>query len=114
MVACVSRIATAILALEARQYVSGKSESIRLYRLHVGDAWSGYLETLYEHLKQKWHYLIPTEETERRLLRQLCEQTLAFESHFLALYDVYLSGLTDSSSEDDRTYAATQLQRLRR
>jgi hypothetical protein len=43
----ITRTATALLALRAHQYVGSKSASIRLYREHIADEWTEYLETVY-------------------------------------------------------------------
>lgn len=78
--------ATALLALQARQYVVRKRDCHRLYRHSIGDEWSALLEDIYSYCRQEWHYLIPTETHHRQRLRAICEQTLGFERHFLALY----------------------------
>jgi len=51
--------------------------------------WSALLEDIYNYCRQEWHYLIPTEEHNRQRLRTLCERTLGFERHFMAVYKDY-------------------------
>ena len=58
-----------------------ESDCLRLYRKHIHGACRG-----------QWHYSIPREDGDRRLLRHFCRQTLSFENHFLALYRCYLLG----------------------
>jgi hypothetical protein len=113
LVACMTRIATAIIAIKAQGYVASKTESIRQYRLQIGDQWAEFLDTLYEQLKQQWHYLIPTAATEQVLLRLLGEQALAFENHFLTLYQAYLLELASSPHADEQSFAAERLRFLR-
>jgi hypothetical protein len=112
LVACMSRIATAMIALQAKVYVTGKAESIRLYRLHIGDQWADFLETLYNQAKQQWRYLVPEDQAARASLRQLCTQALAFENHFLGLYRTDLLDLASSGTEEEKQLASERLQHL--
>jgi len=85
-----TRIAAAVLALEAGQYVRNKHDTIRAYRVHINDQWTALLEEVNEYCRMQWHYRIPTEETDRRRLRNLCQQIVAFENAFLTHYKAFL------------------------
>lgn len=82
--------ATALLALQAKQYVVRKRDCSRLYRHFIGDEWSSLLEEISTHCRGEWQYLIPAERRDRQRLRALCERTLHFEQHFLTAYLPYL------------------------
>ena len=49
---------TALLALQAGQYVGRKRDCARLYREQIGDEWSALLETLATTCRDEWQYLI--------------------------------------------------------
>jgi len=102
------RTATAILALRAGQYVGTKRDSVRLYRECIHDEWTNYLETLYLKGKLEWQYLIPSEQDDKLLLRELCQRTLAFENHYFDLYRTYLLGLLQQD-EEDKIFALERL-----
>jgi predicted nucleotidyltransferase len=82
--------ATALLALQAGQYVGRKRDCARLYREQIGDEWSSLLEALAHSCRDEWQYRIPTASHARKFLRELCERTLQFEQHFLTRYKSYL------------------------
>ena len=82
--------ATALLALQARQYVGRKRDCVRLYRDHIGDEWTSLLEEITAVCRDEWQYLIPTAPRAREHLRSICERTLHFEQHFLTLYKQFL------------------------
>jgi hypothetical protein len=104
----VTRTATALLALRAGQYVGTKSASILLYREHIGDEWAGYLESLYRKGKGEWQYAIPSASADQQLLRDLCQQTLAFENHYFRHYRMYLLAQLQGT-DDERLFAAQRL-----
>jgi predicted nucleotidyltransferase len=82
--------ATALLALQARQYVGRKRDCVRLYRDHIGDEWTPLLEEIAAVCRDECQYLIPTAPRAREHLRSICERTLHFEQHFLTLYKQFL------------------------
>src|SRR6266545_5772573 len=103
-----TRTATALLALRARQYAGSKRGSIRLYREHIGDVWSEYLETLYRKGKGDWQYAIPEHPADQALLRDLCQHTLHFENHYFQYYRSYLLELLHGT-DAERLFAAQRL-----
>ena len=104
----ITRTATALLALQAQEYVGAKSASIRQYRESIGDEWTEYLETLYRKGKGEWQYAVPEHSEDRWLLRDLCQQTLAFENAYFWHYRSYLLDLLQSTA-DQRLFAAQRL-----
>jgi hypothetical protein len=101
--------ATALLALQAGQYAVRKRDCARLYRYHIRDTWSSLLEEITTFCQDEWHYLLPEEMSARRQLRALCERTLSFEEHFLALYKRYLLEQLHST-EQEHARIAIELQ----
>ncbi len=97
--------ATALLALQAGQYVGRKRDCARLYRAHIGDEWSSLLEEIAISCRDEWQYLIPTASHARKLLRLLCERTLRFEQHFLSLYKLYLLEQLHSTEPEHARFA---------
>lgn len=91
--------ATALIALKARQYVVRKRECVATYRRDINDEWADFLEQLYHQCRREWNYLIPNTAEECATLRALCEQTLAFENHFLSEYQRFLVGELRSGDE---------------
>jgi hypothetical protein len=105
LVTSTSRVARALLALQAGQYAGRKSAIVALYRAHIGDPWSDYLEALSINGKTRWQYRVPAAPDERQLLRALCQRTLAFEWHFFTVYRTHLRELLRSPDPDHRHLA---------
>ncbi|MGH2442364.1 MAG: hypothetical protein ACRDFX_04280 [Chloroflexota bacterium] len=83
-------MASALIAHHAGQYVPRKQDCHRLYREHIDDEWSDLIEELYVFCRGEWNYLLPTDQDQRRRLRDLCRRTLDFENHFLGCYKRFL------------------------
>ena len=83
--------ATALLALQAGQYVVRKRDCHRLYRGNCSSKVKNNLIEIYTFCHEEWHYLIPPGEYDRLRLRTICERTLSFERHFLTVYSQYMS-----------------------
>ena len=101
--------ATALIGLEAAQYVTSKRDCVVQYRRWINDEWTDLIEALDALCRQQWSYLVPEAAHERQQLRALCQRGLAFENHFLARYKVYL--LTELDQTDD-AITLLALQRL--
>jgi hypothetical protein len=106
------RATTAVLALQAGEYVVGRADAVELYAAIIGDEWSEYLQTLYGRCKRQWQYRVPVDRRDRALLQELCHRTLDFENHYFALYRTYLLGPLASSESGDCLFAAEQLCRV--
>ncbi|HEY0754436.1 MAG TPA: nucleotidyltransferase domain-containing protein [Ktedonobacteraceae bacterium] len=103
--------ATVLIAWQSGKTVPGKRASVDLYREHVHDEWTGFIEEMYTSGNRRWRYLVPAEQEECQRLRALCEQTLAFEKHFLRAYQSYL--LQELRKQDEGSLVARQqLQKL--
>jgi len=113
MVVSAGWAATAIIALRAGQYVANKSDCLRLYRAHINDEWMPLLDALYTVCRGRWSYFLPTDPVDRSYLRTLCEQTLAFENHFLAIYRDFLLGELHVDNVDLQLMAAQRLSKIK-
>lgn len=98
----ITRTATALLALHEHCHVGTKKASVELYRRHINDEWTDVVETWYYKGKLEWHYAIPTQAEDQKLLRDLCQQTLAFENHYFQHYREYLARLLHGTEEEQR------------
>jgi hypothetical protein len=83
--------ATCLIAFQAERMVTKKSDWLKIYKETINDEWTPFLEAIYMKCKEEWAYRIPENESERRHLRELCHQVLAFENHYLTCYHSFLS-----------------------
>jgi hypothetical protein len=83
-------MATALIALQARQFVARKRDCHMLYRQWIGDEWASLLEEIYTLCRDQWSYLMPQTAEDRKRLRGICARTLEFENHFLMRYKPFL------------------------
>lgn len=101
--------ATMLASFASGQMVRSRSASVAAYRESVGDGWTGFVEAVYEHGRRRWGYLVPAEPGQRRLLRGLCRQALAFENRYLERYREYLLQEIDAADPDARLLAVQRL-----
>lgn len=104
--------ATAIVAWNAGQYIASKRDCHRMYREQISDEYGDLLDDIYSYCRQRWQYLIPAAPGERQRLRSICERTLAFENHFLAIYKDYLLAELHSTDAEGRNAALSVLARV--
>jgi hypothetical protein len=55
---------------------------------------------------------VPEQAADRKLLRELCEQALAFENHFLEQYKPFLLAELQHHGEAIRLFAARRLRQV--
>ncbi|GHO89208.1 nucleotidyltransferase domain-containing protein [Dictyobacter formicarum] len=110
LVSSVCWAASILIAWQAGKTVEAKSASVKMYRDLIHDAWTPFLEEMYEYGSKKWAYLVPNGEEDRLRLRHLCARTLAFENHYLGLYRDYLLQQLQTSDCNATLVAAKQLQ----
>lgn len=113
LVATVGWTATALVALQTGLYVRDKGACVELYQRHVGDQWTELVMSVHELCRNRWHYGIPTAEEDRRRLRELCDQTLAFQNYFLRRYRTYLLDELQSAAPHRQILAAQRLAQIR-
>lgn len=106
-------IATIIVAFQSGRMIGTKAESVRAYRESVGDHWAAFVEAVYTNGKTAWGYQVPGDPVERALLRDLCQKTLAFENHSLALYRLYLLQQLRQADETCVRFAVERLGMVR-
>lgn len=63
--------------------------------------------------RNQWHYRLPTAEGDRRRLRELCGQALAFQNHFLSRYRSYLLDELRCAAPHRQALAAKRLAQIR-
>ncbi len=105
-------MATALIALDAGQYIARKRDCHSLYRQWIGDEWTSLLENIYALCRAKWNYLIPTEPAEREQLRLLCARTLKFENHFLLRYKPFLLAELHAADEGRQAHARWVMEQI--
>jgi predicted nucleotidyltransferase len=86
MVATACWIGTATIGLRFGRTAASKTEGVALYRALVGGRWGEFVADLYTVVKERWGYLVPPDEFDRRRLRAWCAQLLELENDYLALY----------------------------
>ena len=104
----VCAVTTAIIASQTRKYVLRKSDCLRPYKEHINDKWTPLVSGAYEMCRGEWDYYAPESATDRKLLRDLCRQTLEFENHFLKLYKDYLLSELKHADDNNKLYAVQQ------
>jgi predicted nucleotidyltransferase len=109
LTSAVCALATAIIALECRQYVVTKSGCVRLYKECIDDEWARLLEEIYGVCRGQWEYRIPEKEKDVEFLRNICGRMLAFENHYFAIYRTYLLKELREASDDVKLQAVKRL-----
>ncbi len=94
-------MATALIALQAGQYVARKRDCHTMYQQWIGDEWTPLQENIYTLCRGKWNYLIPQDKADQERLRAICARTLEFENHFLQCYRPFL--LAEVQGADDQS-----------
>ena len=112
LIATVSWIATALVAYRTGQYVGSKSEAVQLYLTQINDQWTHLVEQVYEHCRNRWNYLIPNKDTDRQMLRSLCQETLGFSNHYLAVYENHIVRELPEGNIQHQLLAIKQLARI--
>ena len=106
-------IATALIALRARQYVASKLQAVAHYQRWINDAWTLLLEAICTECRMQWHYQVPVIAIDRQRLRDLCAQALAFENHFLAVYKTYVFRELQHANDAIKLHAVQRLGQIR-
>ena len=104
------RIASAMIASQTKQYVASKNHCLKLYREYINDEWTSLLEEIEEKCRTRWEYLMPKDKEDLKQLRAICQQTLAFENHFLTTtYKDYLLAELLDADDSDKLVAVKRL-----
>lgn len=112
LVATVGWTATAIIALRSGQYVRDKAACVELYQRYVADQWTDLVTQVHDLSRNRWHYLLPSDLTDRQTLRDLCHRTLDFQNHFLELYRQYQLAELDSGDPARHQLATHRLTQI--
>jgi hypothetical protein len=112
LVGSVGWTATAIVALGSGQHVRDKAACVELYQQYVADDWTSLVTDVHELCRNRWRYQVPSDPTDRRTLRELCDRALDFQNHFLELYRSYQLTELASGDADRQQLATRRLQRI--
>lgn len=112
LIASIGWTATAIVALRTRQYVKDKAASVDLYRTRVGDEWTDLVVTVHDLCRNRWHYQVTDSDTDQRTLRDLCDQALGSENHFLTIYREYQLAELASADPERQKLAIQHLREI--
>jgi hypothetical protein len=89
-----------------------KSECHNMYKNHIGDEWAPLISDIYVLCRNRGHYVIPLDVSDRQMLRSICERTLQFENYFLGLYREFLLDELSSGPPADGAHARWVLDQL--
>lgn len=100
---------TAIVAYKTRQFVTKKSDCLKLYKEYIHDEWTPLLEEIYQKCRNEWAYLVPESPQDRERLKEMCRQAPGFENHFLSIYKEFLLEELKSAGDPDKLLAIQRL-----
>ncbi len=112
-VAVVCWAATVLVALRSGDAAASKAEAVALAQRHLGARWAALVDDIYATCREAWGYHMPDEAADRRRLRTLCGETLAFENEQLSECRAYLLAQLRTSSAGGQIWTVQTLGRLR-
>ncbi|MEM9908903.1 MAG: hypothetical protein AAF921_28240 [Cyanobacteria bacterium P01_D01_bin.44] len=112
LISTVSWIATALVALKTAQYVGSKREAVELYKTYINDEWTNLIEQVYELCRNRWHYMIPTQEADRQTLRSMCQDALRLSNSFLSRYRRFILRELDEKQPKHQMLTLKMLARI--
>lgn len=86
LVGLIYSIVIPLLARETNGYISSKQQAFKTYGDVVGGEWASLVDDVWSLCRQKWEYRVPSDATERRRLKEMCERVLEFENYYLREY----------------------------
>ncbi len=110
LISVVLRITAALISFKTRQYAVPKRHAVSLYRSSIGDEWSALIEDIYHLCRTKWNSEIPTSEADQEALREICEQVLELENHFLEVHRDFVVKELNTAEERHQVFACLALQ----
>lgn len=112
LVAGVTLAASTLVGIRAEVAIVRSGDSVTAYKQEIGDAWSPWIEELYQRAKQRWAYQVPSDPADRQVLRALCAHALAFENSYLAVCRDYLQDEREQPDPERRALAVEGLSRI--
>jgi hypothetical protein len=109
LINAVSMAAGALVAIHSGQAVVRRSDCVTMYRIHVGDVWSDFIELVCAFRTPETGYAMPVDGDNRKRLRRLCAEMPAFENQFFKQYREYLLAQLDSLDDVQKRWAVEQL-----
>ena len=94
-------LAVVLIILKAGRFVGYKTDTPKIYAECINDEWMPLVEAVFEKGRNWWNHRVPDNQEDRKQLREICQQTLAFENHSATVLKDYL--LTQLQS-DEPTY----------
>ncbi len=109
LITCTFWPASALILRQCGVFTHGKHDVVQQYRACIKDEWRDVLAALYQKCRIEWQYFIPDSAADQQLLRDLCQQALAFHNHFLRIYQDFLLTELQSDDADAQLLAAQRL-----
>lgn len=84
-------ISTALIAMQAKQYVGKKSDVCRAHELHINNEWTPYVRDAYQLIRTELNYRMPHDEHTRAAMRTICSKLLDFERYYMQAYKEHVN-----------------------
>lgn len=107
LVVNVGWMATALIALKAKEVVVRKNDCLDKYKLFVNDEWVDFLEDVFAICRDKWEYRIPQKNNDKNKLISICKKTLQFENYFLEEYKNFI--ISQLKKKDHNNHVITEI-----
>ena len=105
-------IATALLAYRTELYIADKRSATVAYRTQIGDVWADHLDDVHRWCRVQWGYRVPETPRERERLQAMCRRELAFENHYLNVYQEFLAQEEAAADPEARSVAEARTKLL--
>ena len=94
-------LATFLIIYSQQSYIPSKQHMLNICQQHPDEDWMQFVLEVFYYGREQWGYDMPPDGAGRRMLRDLCARTLAFENFVAAHYLNYL--------EDEQTHGNTDM-----
>ena len=94
MLTLIGWICTSRIALQAGELVGKKSDVKKLYKKHINDEWTQFVDDAYQLIRSELAYKLPQTPAQKEALRNLCQSLLAFEKAYIKEYEHFTNRQT--------------------
>ena len=94
MLTLIGWICTSRIALQAGELVGKKSDVKKLYKKHINDEWTQFVDDAYQLIRSELTYKLPQTPAQKEALRNLCQSLLAFEKAYIKEYEHFTNRQT--------------------